>query len=369
MGATRRLCVRAVVLTLSIAAVLSSALPGCQFPDYGFTGGLAGSAGAPTGGMPGAPPAAGEGGESGDSAGGDAGVITQPTTPCSPMQDCVPGAPSGWSGPIAFWEGEAGESEAPPDCPPGYGKPNDLHRELVAPASSCTCTCSAQGQVCDGSATLRVFADKSCATPCATTMLKACGAVSGCNGSQGSVSSDVGTPSGGSCGPTPGKTLPKATWKYDARLCPTSGASSCDVAGELCAPTPEYPYLTQLCVTQTIRAGKPVPACPEAYPNANQPLYSGLTDGRDCSECTCSGVTGGSCEGKLVMSTGADCNGTFEDKLGSSCTPFDLGAGNIHPSRVGAEYDLVPGDCSVANAPHATGEALPSGSVTFVCCQ
>ncbi|HKO49036.1 MAG TPA: hypothetical protein VJV79_14995, partial [Polyangiaceae bacterium] len=65
MGATRRLCVRAVVLAGMIGAIVSLALPACQFPEYGMANG--GSAGAPAGGVPGdAGGAAGGGAESGD---------------------------------------------------------------------------------------------------------------------------------------------------------------------------------------------------------------------------------------------------------------------------------------------------------------
>lgn len=359
------MCVKSVLLTVMLGAVLSSALQGCQFPDYGFTSGVAG---APAGGMPGdSAGASGEAGEGGDAAAGAAGAVTLPTAPCSPKQDCVPGA-QGWKGPMAFWEGEAGALDAPPDCPSGYAKPKDLHRELIAPASACKCTCTAQDQVCDGSATLRIFSDKSCATACATTTLKACGAVSGCTGSQGSVSTDIGAPSGGTCRATTSKP-PEPTWKYDARLCPPSGASSCDADDEVCAPTPEYPYLTQLCVMRVISAGSPPPNCPADYPNPSPPLYTEVADSRDCSECSCGAVTGGSCEGKLVMSAGGSCDGKFEDTLGNGCTSFNLGAGDIHPSRVGAEYELTPGSCSVASAPRPIGEAVPSGSVTVVCCQ
>ena len=78
MGAARRLCVRAVVLAGMLSAVLSLAMPGCSFPDYGMARAHAGSAGAETGGVDGEagdPPIdAGEGGSETAGAAGATGA-------------------------------------------------------------------------------------------------------------------------------------------------------------------------------------------------------------------------------------------------------------------------------------------------------
>src|SRR3954468_16908454 len=109
MGAARRLCVRAVVLTVMMSALLSLALPSCQFPEYGIaTGGGAGSAGTLEGGMPNLP--AGAAGTAGDDPGGvggdgnagapDAGAAGEPERPsCVAQSSCVPGPPADWVGP------------------------------------------------------------------------------------------------------------------------------------------------------------------------------------------------------------------------------------------------------------------------------
>src|SRR4051812_4958872 len=130
MGAARRLSVRAVVLAGMLSVVLSLAMPGCSFPDYGMASAHAGNAGAATGGVAGdagAPPSeAGEGGgEPGGAAGatgaaGAAGGDTPPPPkPCA-AGACVPAPPQGWQGPIAYWEAMASAGGTPPSCPVGY---------------------------------------------------------------------------------------------------------------------------------------------------------------------------------------------------------------------------------------------------------
>jgi len=367
MGAARRLCVKAVVLAEMMSAVLSLALPACQFPEYGMASGRGGSAGAAEGGVPsatgGAPDDGGQGGSEESGAGGQGGEQTSPTS-CA-AQTCVPSAPTGWLGPIAYWEGKTGGT--PPKCPRGYTEAEaiDLHRELVAPASACACTCVAQGQVCE--TTLHIYDDMSCATKCSSVSVQACSAVSGCSGSQGSLRNDTPTLSGGSCQATVSEPV-AASWQYDARLCQPSG--TCEDPDQVCAPTPTSPYATQLCVMSVIPEGQPLPACPAEYPNARKDLYETYTDSRDCSDCTCGPVSGGSCSGKLTLSSGGDCSSSNADyQLGSGCKTFNLGAGNIHPAHVGGQYTVVPGTCGVANPAQATGSAEPSGSVTKVCCQ
>ena len=279
---------------------------------------------------------------------------------------CVPLAPPSWQGPIAYWDGKAG---ARPDCPDGYAKPTDLHHDLDAPDGACNCKCTALDQVCN--TTLRLYSDKSCDSPCATTSLPACAAVSGCVGSQGSVRADLPTPSGGRCEAMV-PPVPEAKWKSDARICRATGANSCPNSTQVCAPFPQWPYVTELCIMRVIQAGLQAPPCPSSYPNATPTLYEeeGISDQRNCSACTCGSVSGGSCSGTASISVGGDCStGTPPYKLGDPCQVFDLGPGGVHPARVGPTYNLVPGTCGIATPSLPTGSAAPSGNITVVCCQ
>jgi hypothetical protein len=209
----------------------------------------------------------------------------------------------------------------------------------------------------------------SCVKTCATVSVLSCNAASGCTGSQGSLRNDPPTISGGTCQATVSEPV-APSWQYNARLCQPS--SACEDPSEVCAPTPALPYVTQRCVTRVLQEGEELTECPAEYPKGPKTFYDALTDNRGCSECSCSGVTGGSCSGKLVMSADADCSGESGDvdyQLGSGCKSFNLGMGEVHPSSVGGQYTVVPGTCSVASPAHATGSAEASGGVTKVCCQ
>jgi hypothetical protein len=372
MGAARRWCVRAAVLGGLMSTLLGLAVPACQFPKYRMTvDGTAGAeapAGGTSSGLAGAPD---EGGDAGNAAGGitDGGEGGSPggaggTAEACPPQDCIPGAPRHWR-PVAYLQANAG---APlQECPQGFSSPIDRHYGLNAPSTGCACTCGAQGQVCQ--ATLHIYSDMGCKTECATASPLTCDAVSGCTGSQGSGHAETALISGGSCKPTTITPPTEPTWKYDVRLCQLSGSAVCEDATQACAPSPLPPYLSQLCVMTVFSEGDTRPACPAAYPKPKPDLYQSFSNTRGCSECGCSALTGGSCSGKLNMSSDSECGGPVEFSLGASCKVFSLGPGTVYPTHVGGEYTVVPGTCGVASQSHVTGTAEASGDVTAVCCQ
>ena len=349
-----------MVLTGMMSAIVSLALPACQFPEYGMasahagSGDAAGSAGAPDD----------DGGSAGETGGDSGGTAGTPAT-CA-TNACVPAPPKGWQ-PVAFWQGKAGVPAE--DCPLGYSAPRDLHYDLAVPTTGCACECRAQGQICQ--ATLRIFNNKDCTGPCATATPagQMCATVSGCIGSQGSARPDAPTVTGGSCQATVSDP-DQPTWKFDARLCRLSAGAVCEDPSQVCTPYPDSPYLSQLCVMSVVAAGSTPPPCPAGYPSANPPLYASFMDELGCSACGCSGITGGSCSGKMTMSGGIDCssNPVDFDELGM-CKEFDLGAGGIKPTHVGGQYSLVAGNCSVASQSHVIGRAEPNGQITVVCCQ
>ena len=358
------------MIAVLMSAVLSWALPGCQFPDYAFANARGGGAGATAtpGGATSNTSDAGAGGDEAGAAGAE--PTPEPPVPCDPMQACVPAAPSDWFGPIAFWEGKAGNPSDLPDCPPGYGRPRDLHRSLNAPPLSCDCTCSAEGQTCDENTTLQIYSDLMCESPCATLSPKACSAVSNCTGSQGSLKAAVPTPSGGTCAAhVSPKTDP--TWDYDSRICQPNSAAQCDDPNLTCAPVPQLPYTTARCVAQVVMDGQAPPDCPSDYPKGHTVLYDDFTDGRGCTDCGCGSVSGGSCKGStLTLSVDTECGGTVAPyTVGSPCTQFNLGSGNVHPTSVGGTYTVTAGTCDVATPATPTGSATASGNFTVVCCK
>lgn len=351
----------------ALGAVVGLGLAGCQFPEYDLARGGSGEAGGGLGGVAGA--AGGtisDGNASGVGAAGSGGS-TDPAPPCGIAKACAAALPAGWLGPVAYWQAKAGELSEPPECPEGYVEPSDLHTGLDAPDGDCSCSCTSTDQVCDKGASVSVFLDLDCQTECAQASPLACTAISGCNGSQGTIQAAAPKPSG-TCEAkvTPGALEP-VSWQYDARLCSleTAEMGSCNGEGELCTPTPRPPFASQPCVFRVVSEGQDLPECPASYPNARDPLYASFTDERACSTCSCRAPTGGSCSGKLTLSAGQSCSNAFEYTLGSGCKQFGLAT---PPTQLNAQYTLVPGSCGIASDTEPTGSAIPSGSATVVCC-
>jgi len=365
MRSARRGCVRGAVIVGALGVIVGLGLSACQFPEYDLARGQAGNA---AGGVAGAVSGGtlSDGNASGAGAAGTGGSSAEPV-PCGVGKACTNALPAGWLGPVAYWQAKVGEASGPPDCPEGYVEPSDLHTGLDAPAGDCSCSCTSTDQVCDKGAKVSVFLDLDCQTECAHASPLACTAISGCNGSQGTVLADAPKPSGSCEAKVTSHALDPVTWQYDARLCSleTAEMGSCTEPGELCIPTPLPPFASQLCVFRVVPEGQEQPPCPASYPNAREPLYASFTDERECSSCTCSAPMGGSCAGKLTLSTGQSCSNAFEYTLGSGCKQFGLGT---PPTQLGAEYTLVPGTCGIARDTKPTGSAVPSGSATVVCC-
>lgn len=364
--------VRTAALVVAMGLSVWLGVAGCQFPDYDLPHGASGQAGtgadagSTSGGVPSAGAAtdggaAGAGGAGGDGSGGT------PLVACGPGLVCSAALPAGWLGPVAYWLAKAGEPSDLPKCPDGYSEPIDLHAGLLAPDAECSCTCTPKGQVCDKAANASVFSDLGCINECFHAAPLACTSVSGCNGSQGSLLADAPKPSGTCEAKVTTQPLQPVAWEYDARLCSldTAEPGSCTGEGELCTPTPERPFVSQLCVYQVVPEGQDFPECPAGYPHPREPLYDSFTDGRKCSSCRCTGLTGGTCAGTLTLNNQLSCGSGFDYQLGSGCKQFSF---STPPSELDAHYTLVPGTCGISSDTEPTGGAIPSGSATVVCC-
>jgi hypothetical protein len=367
MRAARRVCVRGAVLIGATGLSAWLGVSGCQFPEYDLARGGSGQTGAEAGASLGGTPTAGTAPEGGAGAAGEGGADNTPVA-CGAGLVCTAALPAGWLGPVAYWRDKAGDSADVPDCPDGYHDPIDLHTGLVAPDAECSCSCTPKGQACDKGANVSLSSDLGCANECFHATPLECTAVSGCTGSQGALQAAVPKPSGSCVAKVTSQPLGAVSWQYDARLCSleTAEPGSCTGPGELCTPTPSKGgYASQLCVYRVVSEGQNLPECPAAYPNAHEPLYESFTDERGCSSCVCSGLIGGACTGKLMLSSGASCSSEFEYILGTGCQKFTL---STSPAQLGAQYTLVPGTCGVARDTEPTGGAVPSGSATVVCC-
>ncbi len=145
---------------------------------------------------------------------------------CQPAFTCIPPLPSGWIGPIEFWQ--AANPATAPACQTDYGNPRDLHGgTFSAPAATCSCTCTPAGQVC--APTGSFFSQTTCSGTCATVTPAADGTCTqvpaGSCGSQGSfMLAGTPAPTAGTCAASAVTTnKAPATWTASARVCPYTG--------------------------------------------------------------------------------------------------------------------------------------------------
>ena len=322
------------------------------------------------------------------------GLIDCADPQCQPAFTCVPTAPTGWVGPVEFWQ--AANPATAPGCDTGYGGAlrDGQGGAFTASPATCGCTCSATGQVCSQSGSF--FTQTNCAGTCATVTPAADGTCTpvpgnGC-GSQGSFSLALGTPTGGVCSPSPSTTVPPVTWATSERVCsytgPTDNPGGCSGAGGAsCVRAPAGAaggYSAGACVYST--ADPPPTACPAGF-TAIPPLtfYARATDTRGCATCTCRGTPSGgtgSCTGTVDLYgkfPDAGCTGahdTYDAGATAACQcigQVQCGANdavvlNNTPGFVQAHYTVTPGTCGMPGRPASTGTAAPA-TPTTVCCR
>lgn len=267
---------------------------------------------------------------------------------------CAPPVPMGWSGLVTLYNG-AGPA---PACPGAYPTlAFDLNGGLNAPPAMCGCTCGAvSGATCNAS--YSVYTNSNCGTLCNTFTVSSCVSTSSCN--NGNSVRATATASGGSCTPNPTKSVPGVTWSSVGRGCggatPTAGCMN----GAQCVPTPTGSF-SRVCVT---KAGDET--CPSDYPLKNS-LYSGVSDSRDCSTCTCGSPTNVTCSGGVAgIYDAPSCSGS------STTVPVD---GACHSASgittISAKFTTAPAPSGGSCAPsggNATGQAAGTGRLT-VCCR
>lgn len=164
-------------------------------------------------------------------------------------------------------------------------------------------------------------------------------------------------------GPIPSKA--QAYWKTYARVCQGEEFGECASSGEVCAPTAEPPPPGFFQCIGYLREGDPI--CPETYP-VKHVFYSGLTDTRDCTDCTCGAPVGSDCSATLSTYTDADCSTLMTAAwIGLVTQCHDAMTGSALQSMSAMLVDNQPGSCEPSGGvPY--GEATPTAPSTF-CCQ
>jgi hypothetical protein len=274
---------------------------------------------------------------------------------------CAPAPPAGWTGPYALYEAISAPPPGPPVCPGAYSAPMDNGLEgLDAGVAQCTCACGAVSGASCGPPVVDLWSDSTCTTSCSEP-LQPIGTT--CTRPNFGVNCGVGVrftleggaPSGGSCAPDAGTTLPLPVWQISALLCglpPTGTPSECG-GGGLCVPSPNPSGV--LCISQTGAS-----ACPPGAYTVAHTYYKSSSDGRTCTPCTCGSPAGVACSATTVTAFGnTNCSG------GGEIAPMGCSGDRIS-SAIAAASTPSGGSCAPVGGQPA-GAVTPTVGRT-VCC-
>lgn len=272
---------------------------------------------------------------------------------------CVGAAPTGWSGPVALYDGAGPGSCSAPYGTERYRGNADLVGATSGRCSSCGCG-TPTGVSC-GARTVSWYQEPGCGGSATTeTASTTCRDLPTFFGAGVYDSFRLPSPSctGGRCAVSGGvRSRPTPTWSRTGVACGATSAlirGGC-ASGQLCAPDPTSPFLSTMCIH---RSG--THACPAPY-TTRRIFYSGYSDSRDCTDCSCSAPSG-FYDGSIVLNSQAGCTGSSRsDPHSTSCR--DTGTYN----RSYRYYDRgYRGSCT-ASGGDEIGAATPSGATT-VCC-
>ncbi len=290
---------------------------------------------------------------------------------------CAALPPSGWLGPVSFWNGPNGT--APPACPTNFQTPTPYLTGLSFNPAVCTCGCVVGGTtICSGGDAVKFIGGNDCGeiTP-PQTVGTACTQVSiplsqfghfpvsgvGLQNASGTACSNVGTAAGGGA-PTISTKGQLCNWGLQLDHAGCSATQQC-VAG---IPTNQL-----LCVYQ---AGT-VATCPAGY-NTSGPFsyFTGTTDDRRCPACACTTDTpqSASCNTNFTVFQHADCTGASEffNTSPASCVSTGFNGLNFTPDAPASAAitgtTVFDGLCTTTNAnPPGTGAVNPTGQITICC--
>ena len=271
---------------------------------------------------------------------------------------CVPAAPNGWKGPVAYYRG----ASASPACPSAY--PTDALDGNSDPSQApaqCTCACGApQGASCSA-VTVTYYQDTLCGgSSCGTSTLQGSQCASLPCAANGAKAGPP-TVQGGSCTPMPGKIVPALQWNDAERACGGPVGGGCG-GGMVCAASVGAPFGATQCVFQSGQQ-----SCPSQYPNATGTTYGGANDSRDCSACNCGGPVGYSCTVPKVSTWADNCQLQTVNQFAAdgSCNSLSF---NGKVKAVNATSPILEGNASCpATGGTAQGSVTPT-MPTSVCC-
>ncbi len=269
-------------------------------------------------------------------------------TECGASAACVEPIPAGWDG---YFQLLTTASDQPPaECADMSAPVTYLSGPPSAPASCSACTCGNLAASCP-SATLECFFNNSCTI--------GSGGITYNDGDCGTV--PIGSshckqgpqpPATASCPPSAVTPTIDTAWEAAQSLCPAqAGEPRCGSDGQ-CVPSASL-----VC----IRRAADVAACPTGWESAQRiTAYTGATDTRGCSACSCAPPAVSCSGGGYHFHGGILCTGGITDLVEGACT----GVGTGIVSYSGA----VPGGGSCTpEGGQPEGALTPEGAVTLCC--
>jgi hypothetical protein len=159
----------------------------------------------------------------------------------------------------------------------------------------------------------------------------------------------------GSCTPQ-GTSQPGAvTWGTTSRFCATATVGGGCAAGQACIPVTSAPKCAMFDgMAHTCQAG-----------TSGATWYTGSTDARTCSACSCGSATGQSCSG-MILDIGTDYScGTITAMVSSGMRYCYTGNGVYTPGMIFSGTPTQPTSCPASST--LSGSLTPTGPKT-VCC-
>ncbi len=354
-----------VILCAALAAGgcgLIDGLGSLQFdlpPDGGGGAGAGGGGGAGAGGGGGAPDAGARDGAARDAAPDAVPDAAPDAAPCAPAgYVCAAAAPSGWEGPVAFYEGATGT--VPSSCPVAYPVVAAQGQAGLGaqPATCGACSCTTPTVTC-GPEPLSLYSGSGCwgspdetLTPAQAT----CTPLQGAQTMADHFQQTAPPPSVSTCTPSGGAPdLPPPVWTTSGVVCGIDGQPTTCADGSVCAPAPVAPFEARWCIWQ---AG--AQSCPAGFPK--QHTWEQVDDGRGCAPCTCGSAVGAKCAATTAFYGDPQCQSPLSQTAAlGTC---------VHQDSV----EAVVATTSPSGTPSCpTGGGGPTGSavavpVTTICC-
>jgi len=312
-------------------------------------------------------------------------------TDCQTGFTCAPVTPTGWTGPVAFYEG----TDAPPDCLNSGGYPTlkqNAKSGLDGGTATCpTCSCDPPtGATCSGD--IYVYNQTNCTgnqwAPTGGGPTATISTADTCKNFPNLCYDNTSKPqgarlqnvvfSGGTCQAksTGQKTIPTATWTNSVRACGDAPGSGAGCGTGVCLPRPSAPFGSSLCIFKLGDTACPAPFSTKKLSNLN------FTDNRDCEVCGCGNAAGGSCSNPVatLYTDSNGCTATAQTITGEgTCialtadpdpnpsNPNCPTTGDPAETRAG-KFSATPtgGTCPTTGGT-VTGAATATEPVTFCC--